>query len=129
MNRFFSETVWVDFMRITIVILILIILYRQLLRYLSRKHLKTKPFCTLYQVEDQPASGEIPFYFTTNIPRKVAIYLQYKEDGAVTSIVDNEYEEGGHLIRFDSSRIKNGDYFYVLKTENQEIKKSLIVKN
>ena len=129
MNNFFSETVLIDFMRITIILLIIVILYRQLLRFLSRKHVKTKPYCTLYQVEDQPASGEIPFYFTTNFRRKIAFFLQSKEDQSITSIAEEEYDEGGHLVRFDSTQIKNGDYFYVLKTENQEIKKTLVIKN
>lgn len=129
MNRFFNEALWIDFLSITLVILLAIILYRLLLRFLSRKHVNTEQYCTLFDVEDQPVKGEIPFYFSTKIPRNVEFLLESVEGRCVAHIANQAFETGGHLLKFDSSALNDGTYFYVLKTENQEIRKKLVVKN
>jgi hypothetical protein len=121
MNRFFNEALLIDFLKITLAILGVIILYRLLLRYLSRKHVKKELYCTLFEVEDQPVSGEIPFYFTTQQARNVELFIE--------TVTQETYEIGGHLLRFDSTSLENGTYFYVLMTENQEIRKKVIVQN
>ncbi|MFN5734750.1 MAG: T9SS type A sorting domain-containing protein [Flavobacteriales bacterium] len=33
------------------------------------------------------------------------------------------------MVRFNTKDLKNGAYFYVLKTENQEVRKRLIIQN
>jgi len=129
MNRFFNEALWIDFLSITLVILLAIILYRLLLRFLSRKHVKTEQYCTLFDVEDQPVSGDIPFYFSTLISRNVEFLLESEEGDCVANIANRPFETGGHLLKFDSTALKDGTYFYVLKTENQEIRKKLVIKN
>lgn len=129
MNRFFNEALWIDLLSITLVILLAIILYRLLLRFLSRKHVKTEQYCTLFDVEDQPVSGDIPFYFSTLVSRNVEFLLVSEEGNCVANIANQTFETGGHLLRFDSTTLKDGTYFYILRTENQEIRKKLVVKN
>jgi hypothetical protein len=55
--------------------------------------------------------------------------LESEEGNCIAIIANRPFETGGHLLKFDSTALKNGTYFYVLKTENQEIRKRLIVKN
>jgi hypothetical protein len=129
MNRFFSETVWIDFLRITLVILVLIILYRRLLGYLSRKHVKQEDFCTLFDVEDQPVTGQIPFYFTTKKPREISLTIETLQGELLHTVVEENFEPGGHLCRFDSLKMETGIYFYVLKTENQESRKKIQIQH
>jgi hypothetical protein len=129
MNRFFNEALLIDFLKITLAILGVIILYRLLLRYLSRKHVKKELYCTLFEVEDQPVSGEIPFYFTTQLARNVELFIETELGVRVATVTQETYEIGGHLLRFDSTSLENGTYFYVLMTENQEIRKKIIVQN
>jgi hypothetical protein len=126
---FFNEALWIDFLSITLVILLAIIVYRFLIRFLSRKHINTEKYCTLFDVEDQPVRGVIPFYFSTKIARNVEFVLESAEGCRVANIANQAFEAGGHLLKFDSSALKDGTYFYLLRTENQEIRKKLVIKN
>jgi hypothetical protein len=38
-----------------------------------------------------------------------------------------EMKSGGHIIRFDSSQLANGIYFYCLETDNQKTLKKMKV--
>jgi len=128
MNRIFNQELLIDFLGITLGILILIILYRVLIRFLSRKVLKPQDYCVLYNVEFFVSSGEISFYFTTSIQREVHLYLT-NSAGEQVEVVNQLFKEGGHICRFDSTSVPNGEYLYVLKTTNQEISKRIEIKN
>lgn len=128
MNRIFNQELLIDFLGITLGILMLIILYRVLIRFLSRKVLKAQDYCVLYDVEFFVSSGEISFYFTTSIQREVRLYLT-NSAGEQVEVVNQQFKEGGHICRFDSTSVPNGEYLYVLKTTNQEISKRIEIKN
>ena len=129
MNRYFNEALGIKFLSITLVILLLLILYRVLLRFLSRKHVKTEDYCTLYTVEDQPVTGVIPFYFSSNQARNVLLFLETGSGELVATLKDELFEAGGHLVRYDCTQLTDGVYFYVMKTENQEIRKKLLIQH
>ena len=128
MNKVFNQELLIDFLGITLGILVLIILYRFLIRFLSRKVLKPQDYCTLYDVEYSNAKGEIAFYFTTSIPREVHLFLK-NDAGESHNVARQSFDEGCHICRFDSKRIPNGSYLYVLKTDNQEISKRININN
>ena len=128
MYKVFNQELLIDFLGITLGILVLIILYRFLIRFLSRKVLKPQDYCTLYDVEYSNAKGEIAFYFTTSIPREVHLFLK-NDAGESHNVARQSFDEGGHICRFDSKRIPNGSYLYVLKTDNQEISKRININN
>ena len=128
MNKVFNQELLIDFLGITLGILVLIILYRFLIRFLSRKVLKPQDYCTLYDVEYSNAKGEIAFYFTTSIPREVHLFLK-NDAGESHNVAQQSFDEGGHICRFDSKSIPNGSYLYVLKTDNQEISKCIDINN
>jgi hypothetical protein len=128
MNRIFNQELLIDFLYVTLGILVLIIAYRILLRFLSRKVIKPQNFCTLYDVEFPTSSGEVAFYFTTSTQREVHLFLKHS-DGTIYDVAKHSFDEGGHICRFNSTTIPNGYYFYVLKTSNQEISKRIEIKN
>ena len=128
MNRIINQDLLIDFLYVTLGILIVIIFYRLLIKYLSRKVIMPKDYCTLYDVEFPKSSGEIAFYFTTSTTREVHLFLQ-DLSGKTYDVVMQTFDEGGHICRFNSTTIPNGSYFYVLKTINQEIKKRIEINN
>ncbi len=128
MNKIFNQELLIDFLGITLGILVLIILYRFMIRFLSRKVIKPDDYCTLFDVEFYKASGEIPFYFTSSIDREVHLYLENSK-GERFDVVRQRFDKGGHICRYDSSKLPNGKYVYVLKTSNQEIVKRIELEN
>ena len=114
---------------VSLSILILVIAYKLLLRFMNRDAVNQADFCELYSLEIEPASGVLPFYFTSE---KVKNYRLLILDSGMNEILEIENKEckiGGNIIRFDSTELNNGAYFYCLKTENQKVVKKMQVMN
>ena len=103
--------------------------YKSLLRYLSKDAVKHEEYFVLEAIEVNPASGEIPFYFTSNEIKKYTFSILDKEMNELQELKSGECMTGGNIIRFDSSKLSNGDYFYCLKTGNQKTVKKMTVFN
>ncbi len=114
---------------VSLAILAVIIAYRKLLSYLGRGGVVQKDYCVLYSIENNPASGEVEIYFTTEFEKKVTIEL-LNEDLSLNRILKELIaNHGGHIVRFQSEEIVNGNYFYCLKSDNQKTMKRLTIQN
>ena len=60
---------------VTLVGTVVFILYRLLLKRLSRGAIVQSDFCVLYPLEQDPAKGELEFYFTTEAQRDVKLTI------------------------------------------------------
>lgn len=112
---------------VSIIVLILVIGYRKLLAYLGKGDIKKEDYCVLYNLEKSPVTGEAPFYFTSEKVRNVSIWIQDSTMNDLIEVSNQECKIGGNIIRFDTSNLKNGTYFYCLKTDNQKISKKMEV--
>ena len=114
---------------VSLVLLVLYISYKKLLFYLGRGIPVAKDYCVLYSLEQDPAKGEIEMYFTTEFPKTVVIELLNADMSVNQLIVERDFKEGGHIVRFDTNTIENGIYFFCLRTDNQKTMKKMTVKN
>ena len=113
---------------VSLLFLIGIILYRLLLRKLSKGRIKNENYCTLYSLDKNPASGEIAFYFVS--PFKIPIEFSIWEgDIKVLELRNEEFSEGGHIIHFDTKNLKNGNYLFGLITSEQKTVKRFRIEN
>ena len=110
-------------------ILVLVILYRLLLRKLSAGRIDKRDFCELYDVETNPIKGEVKFYFTSEMVREVKFIIYDQKMDPLKIVKDFECNEGGNIIHFNSSELADGNYFYGLETENQKIMKKMRINN
>ncbi len=113
----------------SLVLLVLILAYRKLLNHLGRNAVKHEDYCQLYSLEVSPAKGELPFYFTSTMVRPYQLLILDNDMKELQEVVSQDCKVGGNIIRFDSSKLSNGDYFYCLKTDNQKISKKMTVLN
>ena len=74
-------------------------------------------------------SEETKPYFTNEEMKQVSFELLSENEAFIELIKEGQFKPGGHIIRFDSTKIKNGVYFYQLRTDNQIIKKKMVVDN
>ena len=122
---------WVDvvigMLWVSLVLLVLVIGYRKLLSYLGRNDIKKEDYCVLYNLEESPVTKEAPFYFTSEKVRTVAIWILDSGMKDLMEVSNQECKVGGNIIRFDTSKLENGTYFYCLKTDNQKISKKMEV--
>jgi hypothetical protein len=119
----------IDFLFITLFIIVGIILYRLLLKKLSKGKIDMDSFCTLYSLEKNPVSGEVEFYFVSPDMIKVEFSI-WRENEKVVELKNDYFKKGGHIIRFDSLTVPNGEYFFGIVTSKQRtIKRFEILNN
>lgn len=121
--------VLVGILCVTLALLVLYIAYKKLLAYLGKGVPVQRDYCTLYSLEVQPSKGEVEIYFTTEFPKQVTIELLNSDMSLNRVIRTGEFEEGGHITRFDSTLIPNGLYYFCLRTENQKTMKKMEIAN
>ena len=56
-------------------VLLVVIIYRRILRSLNKGSIDKDDYCELYSLEIEPASGELPFYFTSAKEKPVTLLL------------------------------------------------------
>jgi hypothetical protein len=117
-----------DILFYSFIILFIIILYRLLVKRLSQGRYVQEHFCVLYPLDINPSSGEIPFYFTTELVKSIRLTIE-NDSETIKELANQEFGIGGHIIRFDSTTLPNGLYFYCLKTDIQETKKKFRITN
>jgi hypothetical protein len=82
----------------------------------------------LYPLDINPSFGEIPFYFTTELVKTIRLTIE-NDTETIKELANQEFGIGGHIIRFDTTTLPNGLYFYCLKTDIQETKKKFRITN
>lgn len=114
---------------VSIGLLVLTIAYKQLLRRFSKGAIEKKDFCVLYSLEESPVVGEVEFYFTTELERDIKLSILDTDMNEIKIIVEKTATPGGNIVRFDSTSLSNGAYYYCLKTENQKTMKKMRISN
>lgn len=118
----------IQFLFVTFLILLGIIGYRALLRKFQRGQVVHKEFCELYNLDQEPAQGELAFYFICSQECEVKFAI-WQFNKVVYEVTQASFEKGGHILRFDSTKIANGVYYYGIVTSDQETKKRMTIAN
>jgi hypothetical protein len=113
---------------VTLSLLLIYIAYRKLLVHMGKGEPVKEDYCVLYSQEDSEVSGEIEVYFTTETPKEVTIELLDADLKLIQTICSEQFSSGGHIVRFDSSHLSDGIYFYSLRTDNQKTMKKMLVR-
>jgi hypothetical protein len=118
---------WTSFLAISLVVLLGIIFYRKLLQYLSRNRIRTEEYVNLYDLELSSVSGQVEFYFTLPELKFVQFEILDSNWQKIHELAAKEFEPGGHIIRFDSSTVAPGIYYYGIRTAGQVLHKKFTV--
>jgi hypothetical protein len=126
---FSASKIVVGILCVSLGLLVLIIAYRKLLAYLSKGRITSEKYCVLRSLDNENVKGEVEFYFTCEEPKNVTFEILNDDFSFNREVKSKDYEIGGHIIRFDSTLVSNGSYFYQLRTENQKTTKKIFVNN
>jgi hypothetical protein len=129
MILFITMQTVVIYMFVSIVLIIGLLVYRNLLRKIKKEGVSLVDYCVLYSFEKDVQTGEIEFYFTNEKKKTVLFQILSESLEVIHTLTEKEFNPGGHILRFDSKLLKNGIYYYQLKTENQETKKRMTISN
>ena len=129
LGSIFSMDTVIIYMLTSITIITVILLYMRVISKEKGKLITQKKYCVLYSFEENVQQGNLEFYFTNEEMKQVSFELLSEKEEFIELIKEGQFKPGGHIIRFDSTKIKNGVYFYQLRTDNQIIKKKMVVDN
>lgn len=110
-------------------VMMLYIAYKLVIKRFSRGALKKEDYALLFDLENKAQSGEMEFYFTIEQERRVVFSILNAKMEPVKVLQDKEFPSGGHIVRFDSTQLENGFYFYCLETDNQKTMKKMLVQH
>jgi hypothetical protein len=119
----------VGVLTVSLSLLVLIIAYRKLLAYLGKGNPPKEKYCVLFGLENPVVTGEVEFYFTSEEAKKVALEILDENMQFFHLIVEKEFDSGGNIVRFDSTQLKNGNYYYQLRTDNQKTMKKIRIQH
>ncbi len=114
---------------VSLAVLVLVIAYRKLLRYLGKGAPVKEHYAVLYGLERPHVTGEVEFYFTLEKPRGIIFSILDNAMNEIRVIADQDYASGGHILRFDTKALENGIYFYCLRSDNQKTMKRMVVQH
>ena len=129
MMLFITLQTVVIYMFVSIVLIIGLLVYRNLLRKIKKEGVDLVDYCVLYSFEKDVQTGELEFYFTNEKKKTVLFQILSESHEVLHTLTENEFSPGGHILRFDSKLLMNGVYYYQLKTNNQETKKRMTISN
>ncbi|MEX1190627.1 MAG: hypothetical protein WEA99_01555 [Brumimicrobium sp.] len=113
----------------SLILLVVIILYRLLLKRLKRGRPSEENFLVLHPLDKNPASGTVQIYLELKNEMNVLLTLYSTDNEINITIAEGALPKGGNIISFDSSTVPNGEYFYEAKTDFQKTSKKITVKN
>ena len=86
-------------------------------------------YAVLYGLEKQQITGEVEFYFTMDQAKKIIFNILDERMDVQQTLVESDYDSGGHIVRFDTTILPNGIYFYCLQSENQKTMKRMVIQH
>lgn len=104
-------------------------LYKLLIRSFSKTHIDQRDFTRLNDLEASFVSGEVEFYFSMEGRKHVVFSILDKNMQEVERLAEQEFAEGGHIVRFDTTKLPDGVYFYCLQTPNQKTMKKMKIQH
>lgn len=112
---------------VSITLLILIILFKRMVRVRGKGTPKKEQFAVLFGLETKLNTGILEFYFAIEQPKAILFSILDSKMNHLITVVEKDYPSGGHIVRFDTSSLENGVYFYCLQSENQKTMKRMVV--
>ncbi|MFI5203137.1 MAG: hypothetical protein ACHQF2_01475 [Flavobacteriales bacterium] len=110
---------------ITVGLYLLFYVYRAYIRRANAAAGASRGFARLLPLEIPSKGGELQFRFYIDVEQQIALEICDTSNNTLFSLVDKVFSPGEHVVRFDSAKLSDNQYFYRLKTKGQEIIKKL----
>ncbi|MCC6702831.1 MAG: hypothetical protein IT221_14970 [Fluviicola sp.] len=114
---------------VLIAVLMLNLAYKGLIQRFRKGHIDHSKFAVLFDLDKRFVTGEIEFYFTLDTAKGLRFLILNQGMETIEVVKDQDYESGGHIVRFDSSKLDSGVYFYCIETDNQRTMKKFFVQH
>jgi len=113
---------------ITLGVIALNYAYKYLLFYLGLNKSNEK-FVKLHSLPSRKVNGEIQLFYELPEKSQVKLFIIDEFNNICKELKNTEQEEGSYPVSFDTKELKNGSYFYCIKTNNANVSKSMLIEN
>lgn len=110
-------------------VLLVIIAYKELIKRFGKGNVVHADYVKLFDLEDTTVNGEVEFYFTTEAKKIVRFFILDRSLKDIMTVKEGDFGVGGHLVRFNTTALSNGVYFYGIQTDSQKTYKKMTVNN
>jgi hypothetical protein len=110
---------------ITTGIFLLYYVYRSYIRKATAEAGSPRGFARLLPIEIPDPGGELQVRFETSDEQEINLEICDDSHTTLYVLASKVYVPGEYVIRFDSSKLSGGTYFFRLKTSRQEIFKKI----
>lgn len=110
-------------------VIFLVIVYVLVLRRMKRKLPDNSMFATVMPLEIHPATGVVDIVFTLQIGVDSKVVICDNDENVLLTLFDKFASDGQTIVRFDTTQIANGSYFYMYISEHQKTMKKILVQN
>ncbi len=109
--------------------LILYMFYKNVIKRFSKGHVDHKKYAKLFELEHAVVTGELEFYFTIEDPKDIRFSILSKDMQLLEVVKEGPVSRGGHIVRYETTKLEDGIYFYCLETDNQKTMKRMRVQH
>lgn len=113
----------------TLVFVLTLIINRKVKQRQAAKKAKLNPSVNLYPYEFPQAKGEITFFFDADSEIEYEFFVESALDSKLHIFASGKSRVGGQKIKFDTSTVENGVYFYGIRTPYQRLDKRVEIVN
>lgn len=103
--------------------------YKGLIQRFRKNYVDHAKYAVLFDLDRPFVTGELEFYFTLDEPKNVSFQILDANMQTLEILKDADFQDGGHIIRYNTTTLANGNYFYCLITDNQKTMKRMTVKH
>lgn len=114
---------------VSLLIILCIILYKKLLKKWQKDQPNADEFVILYALENPISKGVVEFLFEQKRKKNIHFSIEDKIGKELKVLLNDESKSGQHILKFDTTVLPDGNYFFVLKTDNQSTSKLMRIRN
>ena len=108
----------------------LFLIFRFLFRRIGiTKKANLEKYAELHTLPFKRVKSDVQFFYELPSKMFVEFTILDETNSLVKTIVNKEQEKGAYPVDFDTRELKNGKYFYLLKTPTSSTTKIMIIEN
>ncbi len=113
----------------TLIVILIYITNRKVKQRKAAKQAKLNPSVNLYPFELVEAKGEITIFFSADDAMDYEFFVESAIDSVRVYQSKGVCRPGGQKIKFDTTTVENGQYFYGIQTPFQRVEKKIVIRN
>lgn len=125
----FIERALIAFVMVGVVLSVYYTIKKISIKRKAKRKYASQEYASLKSLNPAEVKGDVKFFYELPKSTKVCFNILDEKYDLVMEIENIEKEAGDHMVKFNSTQLSNGNYFYQLSTPNQKVTKKFVIEN